>query len=99
MAGENRFEHHIIKKLRLAYPGAVIIKNYGNYLQGFPDRLILYGPHWAAFEVKADYSSSHRPNQDFYIQKLNRMSYASFIYPQNELEVLHAIQQTLRPGR
>ena len=33
------------------------------------------------------------------VEKLNRMSYASFAYPKNEERVLYELQQTFRPGR
>lgn len=99
MAGESKFESALIKELMELFPGAIILKNDPNYLQGFPDRLLLFKDKWAAFEVKASRFSSHRPNQNYYIEKLNDMSYASFIYPANKEDVLDDLQQALRIRR
>ena len=99
MAEESKFEKHLIKLLKQLYPGCIIMKNDANRLQGIPDRLILYNNHWAAFEVKASKNATKRPNQDFYVQKLGKMSYAAFVYPENEEEFLDELQQALRPRR
>jgi len=99
MAIESRFESQLVRRLMHLYPGAVILKNDPNLIQGFPDRLILFGKKWAAFEVKAHEKASHQANQDYYIQLLNDMSYASFVYPHNEEIFLYELQQALRPIR
>ena len=99
MARESNFEHALVRRILRIYPGAIILKNDANRLQGFPDRLILFGKAWAAFDTKAKETAGHRPNQDYYIDLLNQMSYASFVYPQNEETFLHELQQTLRPNR
>lgn len=99
MARESQFEAALIRELRRLYPGCVILKNDGNSLQGFPDRLILFEDKWAAFEVKAFGNARRRPNQEYYIELLNNMSYASFVHPQNKETFLDELQQTLRPGR
>ena len=89
---ERRFQKELIDEIRERYPGCVIIKNDPNYIQGFPDLTILYKNKWIALEVKRDKNSRHQPNQDFYINKLNDMSYASFAYPENKEVVLREIQ-------
>lgn len=99
MARESVFQSHLIARIREQYPGAVILKNDSSYIQGIPDWLILNQNKWAMFEVKASENSPHRPNQDHYIRVLNQMSYASFVYPQNEEFFLHDLQQTLRSRR
>ena len=38
----------------------------------------------------------HRPNQDYYVNKLKGMSYSSFISPDNEEVVLNEISNALR---
>lgn len=97
MESERAFQANLIKKLKDIFPGCVVLKNDPNYLQGFPDLLILYGEHWAALECKRFEAAPRRPNQEYYIDILDSMSYAAFIYPENEEEVLNDIQQALCP--
>ena len=99
MARESRFQRQLVLEIQKQYPGAIVLKNDPNYKQGIPDWLILFNDRWAAFEAKADESSPHRPNQDHYIQVMDDMSFASFVYPQNKEWFLDELQQTLRPFR
>lgn len=99
MAGESKFESALVRQIQEMYPGAVILKNDSGYLQGFPDRLILYKTRWAAFEVKASEYAPHRPNQDYWVEALDRMYFARFVYPENKEDFLHELQQALRPRR
>jgi hypothetical protein len=96
---ESKFEKELILELKRLYPGCIILKNDANYMQGLPDRLILYGTKWAAFEVKAHEHAKHQPNQDYYVRLLNDMSYATFVYPQNKEVFLDELQQALGPRR
>lgn len=95
---ERKFQARLIKRIHKEMPNAVVLKTDPNYIQGFPDLLILNGKHWAALEVKREEHASRRPNQDFYIQKLNSMSFARYIYPENEEEIIHDIRQALGVG-
>lgn len=70
-----------------------------SYRQGFPDLLILYGPYWASLEVKTSASANTQPNQDYYIEELGKMSFAAYIHPENEKEVLDALQQAFESPR
>lgn len=99
MQKESKFQHEIIYRLKQMFPGCIIMKNDPNYIQGIPDLLILYGNKWAALECKRSERESRRPNQEYYISKMDEMSYASFIYPENKEIILDELQQTLRPGR
>lgn len=94
---ESDFQKRLIDKLERLYPGCVILKNDPTYLQGIPDLVIFYGDRWAMLEVKAKATSSVQPNQPYYVDLLNRMSFASFIHPSNEEEVLHGLETALRP--
>lgn len=96
---ESNYQSRLIGVLRDLFPGCVILKNDPEYLQGIPDLLLLYEERWAALEVKAYKNAPEQPNQDYYIRELNRMSFAAFIYPENEEEVLDALQSALRPRR
>lgn len=90
---ESRYQHDLIQKLEYMFDGCFILKNDSGYRQGVPDLIILYGPYWAMLEVKASKASRFRPNQEYYIEILNEMSFAASIYPENEDEVLDALQQ------
>lgn len=96
---ERDYQADLIKKLRRLFPGCQVLKNDPDYQQGIPDLLVLYRDKWAALEVKVDGSAPNRPNQEYYIREMDDMSFAAFIYPGNEEEVLDALQQTFRPRR
>lgn len=96
---ENKFQSDLIKELKNEFPGCVVLKNDANYLQGFPDLLVLHNDKWAALECKREASASHQPNQDYYIKKLNEMSYAGFIHPENKREVLDELHKAFRSNR
>lgn len=91
---EKIFQSELIKELRDLFPGCIILKNDPTYIQGIPDLLILFEDKWAALEVKKSVTASHRPNQEFYVNKMGRMSYANFIYPENKEVVLNELQET-----
>lgn len=94
---ESKFQADLISDLKRLFPGCVIMKNDPNYIQGIPDLIILYKDRWACLECKRSEKASHRPNQDYYISKLNQMSYSAFVYPENKQEVLDEIQRALQP--
>jgi hypothetical protein len=96
---EGQYQSKIIKKLEDVFPGCTVIKVDAGYRQGFPDLLVLWGEYWAALEVKKSPSSTTQPNQDYYIEKLDNMSFAAYIYPEAEEEVLGALQQAFGSPR
>lgn len=89
---ESKYQAKLIKKLEKMFPGCLVIKNDPSHRQGITDLLILFGRNWAALEVKAHANADQRPNQAYYVAKMNEHSYAAFIYPENENEVLHELQ-------
>jgi hypothetical protein len=93
---ENRYQAELIKKLRRLFPGCVIMKTDSGYQQGSLDLILLFHQFWAALEVKASIKSRERPNQNYFVERLDDMSFAAFIYPENEAEVLSALQQTFK---
>ena len=91
---ESQFDTTLIKELKHRFPGCIILKNDANYLQGVPDRIILWNDKWATLETKKTKNASRQPNQDYYVNKMNEMSFSAFIYPENMEEVLDGLQQT-----
>ena len=96
---ERNYQARLIRRLRREFPGCVVLKNDTDYLQGIPDLTILYRSTWAVLEVKASANATAQPNQAFYIEQLNDMSFAAFIYPENEEEVIRELQRTFQPRR
>lgn len=94
---ESDFQSDLIQELEEMFPGAIVTKV--DPFQGIPDLLILYKKKWAMLECKKSRTATHQPNQDYYVDLLNEMSFASFIYPENKEEVLNALEQTLCPRR
>lgn len=92
---ERDYQSHLIKRLKALLPGCVVLKNDSSYLQGVPDLLILYGDRWAMLEVKRSATEHHQPNQDYYVELLNGMSYSAFIFPENEEDILSEVQRAL----
>ena len=84
----------INKELKKRFPGCTVVHLDPNEVQGHPDLLVLYGPTWAALEGKKSANAPHRPNQDYYVQKMNEMSFAAFIYPENKEEILDAMERS-----
>lgn len=96
---ESAYQAYLIKLLRRMFDGCVILKNDSSYLQGVPDILILYKDRWAMLEIKADAKAKVQPNQEYYVNLMNEMSFAAFIYPSNEYEVLDALYAAFESGR
>lgn len=93
---ESQFQAQLITKLKKIFPGCVVLKNDPNYIQGFPDLTVFYKNRWACLEVKKDACASRQPNQEYYVRYLDNMSFARFVYPENEKEVLDELQQAFR---
>jgi len=90
---ENAYQAKLIRKLKRMFPGCEVLKNDSGYRPGILDLTILWGPLWAMLEVKASLDSAFRPNQEYYIEHFGRMSFAAAICPENEEEVLTALQE------
>ena len=93
---ESKFQSDLIREIEHLFPGCVVMKNDPLYRQGFPDLLILYENKWAALECKRSGKESRRPNQDYYVDKLNKMSYSAFIFPENKERILNELEQAFK---
>lgn len=91
MARESEYQRGLKKRIKARFPGATILKNDPLDIQGVPDLTVLYKKHWGMLEVKRDEKATHRPNQDKRVAYYNEQSFASFISPENEEEVLDAM--------
>ena len=96
---ENKFKTNLAKEIKEMLPGCMVLHLDPNEIQGIPDMLILYEDKWAALEGKKNATATHRPNQDYYVDLMDRMSFARFIYPENKEEVLNELYQAFRPRR
>ena len=94
---ESQFQKDLIDEIKQEFPGAVAIKNDSGYIQGFPDWTILYKDKWAVLEAKRDKDAPHQPNQDYYVDQLDDMSFSRFVYPENKEAVLNELRKTFEP--
>lgn len=88
---ESEFQHNLKKELKELLPGCMILKLDPNDTQGIPDLLILYEDKWATLENKKSSKAKHQPNQDYYVEKMDNMSFSRFIYPENKEEVVEKL--------
>ncbi|MCC8083385.1 MAG: hypothetical protein LIP15_04045 [Clostridium sp.] len=93
---ESAFQANLIKELKQMFPGCIVTKNDADYIQGIPDLLILYNDKWASLECKKSASAKKQPNQEYYVGRMNEMSFSRFICPENKEEVLYELQQTFQ---
>ena len=88
---ESGFQDRLIAELKEMFPGCMVFKM--DQIQGIPDLLILYGKRWASLENKKSATAKHQPNQEYYVDLMNRMSFSRFICPENKEEVLIELQK------
>lgn len=92
---ENEYKQKLKKRIEERFPGCIVLKNDENLLPGIFDMTVIYGPLCAALEVKRDRKAPKRPNQDYYLEEVEKLGgFAAFIYPENEEEVLDALHQS-----
>ena len=88
---ESGFQDRLITELKEMFPGCMVFKM--DQIQGIPDLLILYGKRWASLENKKSSTAKRQPNQEYYVDLMNRMSFSRFICPENKEEVLSELQK------
>ena len=94
---ERDFQRSLISEIKERLPGCLVMKTDPNYIQGIPDLLVLFGKRWAMLEVKKSENAPHQPNQDYYVEHLDEMSFSRFINPTNKEEVLNDLEQAFKP--
>lgn len=92
---ENIFKGRFIARLKKAFPDIIVIRGDPSRIQGLPDHIFLYHETWFALEFKRGHDAKHRPNQDYWVDRLNHLSFARFVYPENEEEVFDDISRAL----
>jgi len=99
---ENEYQQQLVQTIYDRLPGKplediIVIINDPNYIQGIPDLSVFYRPTglWAMLEVKTSAKAKERPNQRWYIENWGQTVFTAFIYPENEEEVLLALQSAL----
>ena len=88
---ESGFQDRLINKLENLFPGCMVFKM--DQIQGIPDLLVLYKNKWASLECKRSARAKRQPNQEYYVGKMNEMSFSRFVSPENKEEVLNELQQ------
>lgn len=96
---EAQYQSQLIKKLKNIFPGCTVLKNDSSYLPGIPDLTILFNDRWAMLEIKASAKAKEQPNQRYYVDQLDECSFAAFIFPENEEEVLNDLQHAFGVNR
>ena len=96
---ESKFQKELIDEIKTRYPGCITLKNDSSYIQGFPDWTILYKDKWATLEVKKERHAHRQPNQEYYVDTLNEMSFSRFVFPENKDEVLEDLDVIFKRKR
>lgn len=91
---ESGFQDKLIKTIKEMFPGCKVYKM--DQRQGIPDLIILYGKRWALLETKRWRGAHKQPNQEYYVDLFNKMSFSRFVNPQNMKEVLDDLQNAFR---
>ena len=92
MAAERNFQAKLIKELKKMFEGSIVTKMDAGHIQGIPDLLVLYNNKWATLECKKGSRAKKQPNQDYYVTKMNEMSFSRFISPENKEAVLNELK-------
>ena len=92
---ESGFQDKLSKELKQRFPGCMVLKQ--DAIQGIPDLLVLYKDKWASLECKRNSRAEKQPNQEYYVEMMNEMSFSRFISPENKEEVLDELQHTFQP--
>ena len=91
---ESGFQDRVRSEILEMLPGSMVFKM--DQIQGIPDLLVLYEDRWASLETKRSANAPKRPNQEYYVELMNNMSFSRFIYPENKEEVLYELYKTFK---
>lgn len=91
---ESGFQDKLVQTLKEMLPGCMTFKM--DQIQGIPDLLVLYGDKWFTLECKRSARAKRQPNQEYYVNLMNQMSFSRFICPENIEEVLREIRERFK---
>lgn len=91
---ENKFQSKLVSEIKERFPGSIVLKLDPTYIQGIPDLIVLHNNKWATLECKKNQHSKKQPNQEYFVEKMNAMSFSRIIYPENKEDVLNELQRT-----
>lgn len=90
---EKDFQKKFVRELEAIFDGCILIKNDAGYIQGFPDWTMFYKNKYAVLEIKKSKNAQHQPNQDYYIDLIDSMGFARFVYPENKNDVIEDLKR------
>ncbi len=92
---EGRYKTQLTGRIEKRFGSrCLVVRLDAGLRQGVPDMLLLFeGGFWAALEGKTSETSPHQPNQPYYVDLMDKLSFAAFIYPENEEAVLNELEQ------
>ena len=90
---ERDFQRSFVKELKDLFKGCIVLKNDSSYIQGIPDWSIFFKDKWAMLEIKRSIKAKRQANQEYYVNLMNGMSFARFVYPENKEEVLNELKK------
>jgi hypothetical protein len=93
---ESAYKTGLCHRIRERIPGSLVLRLDPSDQQGIPDILVLFNDRWGTLEGKRDAKAPYQPNQPYFVELMNEMSFSAFIYPEIEEEVLHALESALR---
>lgn len=88
---ESQYQRDLIKRIKARFPGCYVTTDLKD--QGLPDILILFGDRWCMLETKRSAKEDFQPNQQYWVDHYNGWSFAAFVWPEIEAEVLDKIQE------
>jgi len=95
---ERKFEDALITKIKEKFQDVILITNDG--YQSRPDILILFKGGWAVLQIKKSKNSFPLPSQKIWMEMLSDIAcFASWVYPENEKEVLEHLEIALEIWR
>lgn len=102
MVLEATFKTKLCREIEQRFPGSYVFRLDTSDRQGVPDLLVIFENMWAMLEGKRKRPTSpddFEPNQEWYIEEFDRMSFAACIYPENKEEVLNEMEQAFLAAR